>query len=351
MPTPPSRVRLAEGYDCCRIINGGWQLAAGHGPAVDRGQALSELARLVDAGWTTFDVADIYEGVEELLGELLRQSADRERIQVHTKFVPDLAALPSLARRHVEAIVDRSLLRLGVERLDLVQLHWWDYGIPGHVEAAEWLDELRQAGKIRLIGATNFDVRRLSEIVDAGVPIASHQVQISLLDRRVDHGMTRFCLDRGIGLVAYGTLAGGFLSGKALGSSEPTSPLPNRSLTKYRLIIDEFGGWSRFQQLLTALDTIADKHGVSAATIAGRWVLDRPGVAGIILGTRDARRLDERARMIDLRLDDDDRAAIAAILDRANGPAGDVYDLERERGGRHAAIMRYDLNRMDPESD
>lgn len=123
------RVELAPGYSVSRVIHGGWQLARGHRPgAVDAEAAVNTLARLADAGFTTFDCADIYTWVEEIFGRFL---AARPRgaagIQVHTKLVPDAGILPTITRAYVEGIVDRSLKRLGAEHLDLVQLHWWDY--------------------------------------------------------------------------------------------------------------------------------------------------------------------------------------------------------------------------------
>src|SRR5688572_27451096 len=170
--------------------------------------------RFVDAGITTFDCADIYTGVEVLIGGWLkqrRQSGGAAAVQVHTKYVPDLDRLPTHSRTDVVRGIDRSLARLGVDALDLVQLHWWDYDVPGYVEAALWLNELRTAGKICHVGLTNFDRPRLAEIAGAGVPVVSHQVQYSVLDRR-PAAMASDCASRGIGLLCYGSLAGGFLS-------------------------------------------------------------------------------------------------------------------------------------------
>ena len=339
------RVELAPGYSIRRLINGGWQLAAGHRPGdFDRESVLEDLQQLVDAGLITFDCADIYTGVEELLGELSR-GAGHAGLQVHTKYVPDLAALPKLTRRNVEASIDRSLSRLGVDQLDLVQFHWWDYQVPGYVEAATWLSDLQRAGKIRLLGTTNFDVSHLREIVDAGVPIVSNQLQYSLLDRRPEAGMVELCREKGIKLLCYGSVAGGFLSGRWVGQPEPTRPLGNRSLTKYKLIIDEFGGWDLFQELLSALCEVAHRHAVSPTNIAMRWVLDRPEVAGVLVGTRSATHLQDNLRVFDLLLDGEDDERLQDILDRSQGPAGDPFDLERVSGGPHASIMKTDLNR------
>ena len=153
---------IAPGHAITRLIRGGWQLAGGHG-AIENERAIEDLVATFDAGVTTFDCADIYTGVEELYGALrerLRGSRGQEaarRLRVHTKLVPDLAILPTIRRGDVEAIVDRSLGRLRLDRLDLVQFHWWDYAAPRWLEAMGWLDDLRRAGKVWLIGGTNFD--------------------------------------------------------------------------------------------------------------------------------------------------------------------------------------------------
>jgi len=342
-----TRIELAPGYSISRIVKGGWQLAGGHG-AVDEAAAMDDMDRFVDAGVTTFDCADIYTGVEALIGHWLarRRSAARPAaVQVHTKYVPDLDRLPTHSRADVARGVDRSLARLGVDALDLVQLHWWDYDVPGYVDAALWLDELRRAGKVRHVGLTNFDRARVEEIGRAGVPVVSHQVQYSVMDRRPAGAMAAACAARGVGLLCYGALAGGFLSERWLGAAPPAEPLENRSLVKYRLVIDEFGGWDRFQALLTALHEVAARHGVGLGAVALRWVLDQPGVAGVMVGARHAGHLDQIRAADALVLDAEDRAAIARVQAAAAGPAGEVYALERMTGGPHAAVMRYTLNR------
>jgi aryl-alcohol dehydrogenase-like predicted oxidoreductase len=338
------RVRLSGDYTISQVLKGGWQLAGGHG-AVDTTAALDDMDRFVDAGITTFDCADIYTGVEALIGEWIRRRRGRREVQVHTKYVPDLDRLSAHTREDVVRGVDRSLRRLGVEQIDVVQLHWWDYDIPGYLDAAVWLDEMRRAGKIRCVGATNFDAPRLGEILAAGVPVVSHQVQYSVLDRRPAGDMRALCAGHGVGLLCYGALAGGFLSHRYLGASDPPPPLENRSLVKYRLIIEEFGGWARFQELLRVLDGIATRHGVGIGAVALRWTLDQPGVAGVIVGARHSAHLAETLAASALRLSAADHAAIARVQAVAPGPAGDVYHLERTKGGPHASIMRYTLNR------
>ena len=348
------QIELAPGYTISRVLKGGWQLAGGHGH-VDAAAAMDDMDRFVEAGVTTFDCADIYTGVETLIGRWLTRRRARAGavagVQVHTKYVPDLDRLPTHSRADVVRGVERSLARLGVERLDLVQLHWWDYGVPGYVEAAMSLDEMRRAGKIRHVGLTNFDRQRLSEIVAAGAAITSHQVQYSVLDRRPARGLSAYCEEKGIGLLCYGALAGGFLSDRYLGALDPAPPLENRSLVKYRLIIDEFGGWDRFQEMLAVLGRIASRHRTTIGAVAIRWVLDQPGVSGVIVGARHARHLEQIGKACELALDDADRAEIARIQAASPGPDGEVYALERVKGGRHASIMRYGLQSSSPSPD
>jgi len=338
-----TRATLAKGYDISRVLKGGWQLAGGHG-SIEASSALADMDRFVEAGITTFDCADIYTGVEELIGQWLRtRPAAASGVQVHTKYVPDLDRLAAHSRADVARGIERSLQRLGVDRIDVVQLHWWDYDAPGYVDAARWLDELRAAGKVRHIGLTNFDRQRLIEIADAGVPVVSHQVQYSVLDRRPS-SMAAECKSRSISLLCYGALAGGFLSERWLDAAAPTGALENRSLVKYRLIIEEFGGWELFQRLLRVLHDIGARHGTGIGAVAMRWVLDQSGVAGIIVGARHSRHVPAIADALTLTLTGADRDAIAAIHAEATGPGGEVYALERIKGGAHASIMRYTLN-------
>ena len=345
------RVELAPDYTISRVLKGGWQLAGGHGP-VDEARALDDMDRFVAAGVTTFDCADIYTGVEALIGRWLKRRKGRAGadVRVHTKYVPDLDRLPAHSRADLVRGVDRSLARLGMDRLDLVQLHWWDYSIPGYVEAAVWLDELRRAGKIRHVGLTNFDQQRLSEILAGAAAITSQQVQYSVLDRRPAAGLAAQCAREGIGLLCYGAVAGGFLSDRYLGAPDPPPPLENRSLVKYRLIVDEFGGWNRFQEMLAALGRVASRHQATIGAVAIRWVLDQPGVSGVIVGARHARHLDQIRKACELTLDDADRQEISRVQEASRGPNGDVYALERVKGGRHASIMRYGLQRGDPSA-
>ncbi len=338
------RYQLTDAYDISRLIKGGWHLAGGHG-AIEERQAIADMATFVEAGIDTFDCADIYTGVEEMIGRFRQQYPMlAARVRVHTKFVPDLAHLGQINAQYVERIVDRSLIRLGVEQLDLVQFHWWDFEKDGYVEAALELENLRKAGKISRVGVTNFDTDHLAELCDAGVTVSAHQLQYSVLDNRPSDRMVDFCESRGIALLCYGTVAGGFLSDRWLGQPEPIGALANRSLVKYKLIIDEFGNWQRFQGLLQLLRRIADAHGVDIASVATKAILQRRGVAAAIVGATSTRHLGAHQQLSVFELNDIESNEIEQMTKASSGPAGDVYQLERDRHGPHGRIMKYDLN-------
>ncbi|MDU8943156.1 aldo/keto reductase [Ovoidimarina sediminis] len=340
---------LAPGHPISRVIKGGWQLAGDHGE-VRAEAATRDMEAFLDAGITTFDCADIYTGVEEMIGTFIgdlrrrRGASVAGRVTVHTKLVPDLGRLADIRPGEIEAIVDRSLKRLQVETLHLVQFFWWDVAVGDPVAAFEVLKACREKGKIRNLGVTNWDIAETALFGAEGADLVSTQVQYSLLDRRAENGLADWAMAREIGLLCYGTLAGGFLTERWLGAEDPGFQFENRSLVKYRLIIDEFGPWAVFQRLLETLHAIAGKHGVTIPAVATRWVLDRPGVAAAIVGARYARHLPKTLETFAVTLDAEDRAAIDAVLDDAPGPGGPVYGLERDRTGRHGRIMKYNLN-------
>ncbi len=341
---------LRPGYTTSRVIRGGWQLAGGHGP-VDPAQQVDDMIAFADAGITSFDCADIYTGVEELIGAFRTAYANQRgaealaRIKVHTKLVPDLEALATVDRAYVRRIVETSLQRLRMQRLDLVQFHWWDYAVPRYLEAAQWLNELRTEGKVDQIGGTNFDTGRTLEMISAGIPILSMQVQYSLLDTRAERLLARAAQDNRFWILCYGTVAGGFLGDRWLGLPEPQHPLENRSLTKYKLIIDDFGGWDLFQSLLQTLRQIATRHDTDIATVASAAMLDRPAVAAVIVGARNRSHMAQNLKVASLHLTAQDRREIAAILSQGRVPEGDTYTLERDRNGRHGQIIKYNLNK------
>jgi aryl-alcohol dehydrogenase-like predicted oxidoreductase len=341
--TDVSRVELAPGYSISSIINGCWQLTPDHGGGPGSEKEVHRVfADLVDHGFTTFDCADIYIGVEETIGRFRQTLSNPDQVQIHTKYAANKDTLQQLTSQDIDDAVDRSLQRLRVERLDLLQFHWWNYEVPGQDNMVDRLLRAQNAGKIRLLGVTNFDTAHVRDIVESGADLVSIQSQYSLLDRRPEKQMTSLFEEKGVHILPYGVLAGGFLTAKYLGEPEPATM--NRSLQKYRLIIDEVGGWDMLQSLLRTLDAIAKKHRTEISTIAARWVLDQAAVPAIILGTGSKSRAGQNLAINATRLDEEDQALIDAQLARQSIPPGDMYDIERDEEGRHSKIIKMNLH-------
>ena len=331
-----SSLQFTPDLRICRILNGMWQVSGAHG-SIDPAAAIQNMVAYHDAGYTTWDLADHYGPAEDFVGQFRRALASSRgaealsEVQAFTKWVPRPG---TMTRRLVDDNVARSIRRMGVETLDLLQFHWWDYADSNYLNALTYLSQLQQEGRIAHLGLTNFDTKHLKRIVDHGIRVVSNQVQYSLIDRRPDVQMIEFCRESGIHLLAYGALCGGLLSEKYLEQPQPRgSALNTASLSKYAQMVEAWGGWALFRDLLVALKGISDKHGVSIGNVAVRYVMDRPAVAGVILGTRlglsDHR--EENERVFGLVLEEADLEQIEVIerrsrdLYRLIGDCGDEY--------------------------
>mmetsp|Transcript_20955 Transcript_20955/g.45854 ORF Transcript_20955/g.45854 Transcript_20955/m.45854 type:complete len:370 (+) Transcript_20955:26-1135(+) len=322
------------------IINGCWQLAGGHGREVFDG-IQEKLKAHAEAGFTTFDTADIYGPSEQILGEFQKSWRDSGKppVQVFTKYVPNVfQSRPSPSG--VEAAVRRSLAALQTDSLDLVQMHWWEYGIPGMVDTAKALADCQAKGLIKHVGLTNMNVDAVSQIVDAGVPVVCNQVQFSLLDRRPLNGMLQYCEARGIKLFTYGSVGGGLLSDRYVESPKAglfgrpkygNVDLNTSSLKMYWNVVKMFGGQDLWRELLSVLKSVADKHGVSVANVAVRWVMQQSPSGGVhpLVGLRGVSHIEDNARVLSFSLDAADLGAIDQVLAKASGPKGDIYSFER----------------------
>ena len=328
--------QLTSDLQICRILNGMWQVAGGHGQ-IDPESAISEMTLYHDSGFTTWDMADIYGPAEEYIGEFRRRIAKKkgedelDKMQALTKFVPNPGPM---TRSIVEHYIDKSIRRMNVKAIDVLQFHWWDYNDTSYIDALHHLSKLRDEGKIRHVGLTNFDTERIEIMVENGFKLVSNQIQYSIIDQRPKVKMTPFCQKHDIKLFAYGTLLGGFLSENYREKPEPTrSQLYTLSLQKYKNMIDAWGGWALFQELLAVLDGIAKKHHVSIANVATKYILDKPVVAGVIIGVRlgIAEHKSDNARVFSLNLDREDNEKIRSVTSRSQdlfssiGDCGDEY--------------------------
>ncbi|MCH8972676.1 MAG: aldo/keto reductase [Thaumarchaeota archaeon] len=324
--------QLAPDLQISRVLNGMWQVAGGHGQ-IDRESAISEMLQFHHDGFTTWDMADIYGPAEEFLGEFrkrLEKETELSKSQALTKFVPNPGPM---TRSIVEHYIDMSIRRMSVKSIDVVQFHWWDYNDANYIEALHHLSKLRDEGKIKHLGVTNFDTERIEIMVEQGFKLVSSQVQYSILDQRPEVKMIPFCQKHNIKLLTYGTLLGGFLSGKYIGRPEPIrSDLNTLSLQKYKNMIDDWGGWNLFQELLVILDNIAKKHNASVANVATRFILDKPAVAGVIIGARlgISEHRDDNVNVFGLNLDSEDNAKIKSVVSKANNLFDRIGDCGSE---------------------
>ncbi len=338
MTTPVERRELAPGLTLSRVITGLWQIAdmERNGRTLDLDLTAQAMGAYVDAGFTTFDMADHYGSAEEVAGRFTHQrpmgvpASPDPAVQLFTKWVPKPGPI---AREHVRAAVLRSLERLKASRLDLLQLHAWRFSDPSWLDCLVYLQELQQEGLIAHLGLVNFDTAHLRVALSSGFPVVSNQVSFSLLDRRAAVRMTSLCRERGVQLLAYGTLAGGLLTERWLGQPAPgETELVTWSLMKYARFVQATGGWDGLQRVLRTTQAIARKHGVSMANVASRAILDEPTVAGVIIGARLGERahLEDNARVFSLQLDAEDRRELAEALAKLQPVPGDSGDEYRK---------------------
>ena len=328
--------QLAPDLEICRIVNGMWQVAGGHG-YIDHESAIEDMMKYHDASFTTWDLADIYGPAEDFIGQFrhklsaVKGKEELDRIQALTKWVPQPGRI---SRTIVKENIERSLRRMSVSSLDLLQFHWWDYNNPYYMDALKYLSDLRDEGIIKHIGLTNFDTERIQMMIDSRIQIVSNQVQYSIIDRRPEVKMIPFCLKHNINLLAYGSICGGLMSEKYLKIQEPSiSELNTLSLRKYKKMIDAWGGWNLFQELLSTLNKIAQKYKVNIANVATRYMLDKPAVAGVIIGARLGI-VDHRSsnmQTFNFSLDKSDYDDIDVVCTKSNnlfniiGDCGDEY--------------------------
>lgn len=329
MTKVPEKLQLTDRLLISRVITGLWQVAdmEKEGAALDVGYAAGLLDEYARGGFSTFDMADHYGSAELIAGEMLaRHEIGPGRPVAFTKWCPEPGPMtPEIVR----AGVDERRRRLGVDRIDLLQLHWWTFENPAWLDALHELTRLREEGLVAEIGVTNFDAAHLALAVADGIPVRTNQVSFSLIDRRAADELAIVCRDTGVRLLAYGTLCGGFLSEKWLGKPEPAE-VSDWSRMKYRRFIQAAGGWSAVQAILAAAAEIALKHGVSLSNVATRWVLDQPHVAAVIVGARlgESDHRSDNARLFDFQLDKEDLQLLDlafAATQPIPGDCGDEY--------------------------
>ena len=314
-----------------RLITGLWQMADQErdGKPFDLDRAAEDLLAYARAGFDTFDMADHYGNAEVVAGMVHKEmrAAGETPPTILTKWCPEPGAMTAdVVRKGVET----ALTRLQVETVDVMQFHWWRYTSPEYLDAMEHMMRLREEGLIREIGLTNFDAAHLKMVIANGIEIVSNQVCFSLLDRRAARALSDVARQHDVAILAFGTLAGGFLSSRWSSQAEPAE-IKDWSRMKYKRFIDAAGGWAVYQELLQTLGSVADKHDVSISNVASAWVLDHPAVRATIIGARlgESEHRSDNLKALELRFDDEDRDSIAAAIGNLKDIPGDCGDEYR----------------------
>lgn len=315
------------------------------GDETDEAGAHEQLDVFVEAGGTFIDTADVYSaGVsEEIVGRWLgsrpRDVADRVVLATKGRFAmgDDPNALGN-SRRHLRRALDASLTRLGVDHVDLYQLHAWDPHTPLE-ETLRFLDDAVRSGKIGYPGLSNFTGWQIQKAVDVAerdhlaVPVTL-QPSYSLLVRSIEFEIVPACEHNAIGLLPWSPLGGGWLSGKYTRTQRPTGATrlgenPERGIEAY----DRVSAQERTWDILAAVEDIAAARNASMPQIALAWLLARPIVSSVILGARTTEQLRDNLGAADVRLTDDETERLATVSDpgAADYPYGGPGVEQRSR--------------------
>ncbi|QGQ20221.1 aldo/keto reductase [Cellulomonas sp. JZ18] len=302
------------------------------GAEADEETSHAILTRFVEAGGTLVDTADVYSaGVsEEIIGRWLAQHPTEARqVVLATKGRFPMGEGPNdlgLSRRHLRDALDASLRRLGVEHVDLYQVHAWDALTPVE-ETLRFLDDAVTAGKISSYGFSNYLGWQLTKAVHVArahgwAPPVTLQPQYNLLVRDIEHEVVPAALDAGLGLLPWSPLAGGWLTGKYQRDVDPTGATrlgenPQRGMEAWAARNADERTW----QVVDAVREVADAQGASMSQVALAWLAQQPAVTSVILGARTVDQLDDNLGAADLVLEPE----AVARLSEASAPRVDDY--------------------------
>ncbi|MDR6613734.1 aldo/keto reductase [Leifsonia sp. 1010] len=302
------------------------------GAEADERTSHAILERYLDAGGNFVDTADVYTtgASESIIGRwLARNPGRRDGVVIATKGRFPMGGGPNdlgLSRTHLRIALDASLRRLGVDHIDLYQMHAWDALTPIE-ETLRFLDDAVTAGKISYYGFSNYlgwQLTKAAQVARANgwaAPVTL-QPQYSLIVRGIEHEVVPAALDANIGLLPWSPLAGGWLSGKYRRDEPPTGATrlgenPTRGMEAWEARNADPRTW----EIIDAVDAVARETGASASQVSLAWLSDRPAVTSVILGARTVEQLEDNLGAADLELTDQQRAR----LDEASTPRTDIY--------------------------
>ena len=302
-----------RGPQVSRISFGNWS-AGGDWGAVDRAAAIGAAREALDLGITLFDTARAYGfgAAEELLGEALRPEikSARESVVIATKGGlrndggrPARDSSPAALRRDLEA----SLRSIGTEYVDLYQLHWPDPSTP-ITETAQAMDEFVREGKVRYVGVSNYDARQMTAFQQVR-PIDTLQPPYHMFRRDIEASILPFAAEHGIGVLVYGPMAHGLLSGRM---STATTFGPGDWRAGSELFKGE--AFKRNLDIVHRLESVASERGITVAQLAIAWTLANPSVQVAVVGARNAEQLAQTAPAAEVELPADALQRIDEIL-------------------------------------
>jgi aryl-alcohol dehydrogenase-like predicted oxidoreductase len=309
------------------------------GNETDEAGSHDQLDRFVEQGGTLVDTADVYTrgASEAIIGRWLadRPADVRDRVVLATKGRFPMGDGPNdvgLSRRHLDRALNASLARLGVDALDLYQVHAHDPLTPIE-ETWRFLDDAVAAGKVRYVGLSNFTAWQLQQVVDLAdrrgwTPPVTLQPHYNLLGRELEYEIVPACIANGLGMLPWSPLGGGWLTGKYTRDARPTGDTrlgddPERGIEAY----DRRGAQDRTWDVIDAVQSVAEARGVSMAQVSLAWVHDRPGVTSVLLGARTLEQLDQNLAAAGLHLTAEetdllDAASDPGVADYPYGPLG-----------------------------
>ena len=302
------------------------------GAEADEATSREIMTAFVEGGGTFFDTADVYSSglSEEIIGRwLVQHPTDAAHVVLATKGRFPMGQGPNdlgLSRRHLRTALDASLRRLGVDHVDLYQMHAWDALTPLD-ETLRFLDDAVSAGKISYYGFSNYLGWQLTKAVHVAAAHgwaapATLQPQYNLLVRDIEHEVVPAALDAGVGLLPWSPLAGGWLSGKYQRDVDPTGATrlgenPTRGMEAWQARNDDERTW----QVLDVVREVAEAHDASASQVSLAWLAAQPAVTSVIIGARSVEQLTDNMRAADLELTADELARLTDV----SAPRVDEY--------------------------
>lgn len=292
------------------------------GAESDEQTSHSILDRYHDGGGRFIDTADVYtHGVsEEIIGRWLAKTGKRDDLVVATKARFAMGEGPEMrgaGRSYLQRALDASLSRLGVEVIDLYQMHAWDPEVPLD-ETMGSLDSFVETGKVRFVGVSNYAAWQVERAVQTcrlhdWAPVVSLQPQYNLLAREIELEILPACIDNGLGLLPWSPLGGGWLTGKYSRSQRPSGETrlgedPNRGVEAY-----DRRNVERTWEILATVEEVAKRRNVSMSQVALNWLRGRPTVASVLLGCRTVAQLDDNLGAIDWDLDDSEMDLLTTV--------------------------------------